>query len=401
VIRFRRAQTPGGSWIGRVAPAALAVAMLAGCGQSGGPKHAVDPRTEVLRFFPADARAVALINTDAQIRDLRALARTASPVPGFASLRRTASRIVAASGLSLRRQIAPLLGNELAIGTGASGHALASLETEDPAGLDAVLAYASRHGGVEPAGRYRHARLFTAHGAALASRDGVLLAASDTPELRRALDVRDGPGDGRLDDHEVKGVLGDLPDQAGVHVWADLGSALDQRLGQRATRRADRLAWPAALGQGGVSFELRHDSATLAFLARTDRADVSDDDLPIAPGETAPPLHRVAAGFDAGLRDPGRTQRFSRRLETAVGNRLPAARRLVGFVARLGRGGAAVTARVPGASGSLAFTGRLRSGVGLLAPRGASPARVPRIVRISGYLSASTDELLGRIEFTR
>ncbi len=376
-----------------------ALLALSGCGGSGGPKRAVDPRVEVLRFYPSDATAVALIDTDAGIAKLRALARAAAFVPGFGAARNEADRIAGASRLGVRR-VAPLLGNELAVGTGAGGTVLA-LSTPDPGPLDGLLGDAVRAGGVAPAGRFHSARLYRARGAALATRDGVLVAAADLDTVRRALAVRDGPSDARLDDDDVNDVLDDLPQAAVVHAWANLETLVDRRLDPAAARRVDRLPWMAALGEGGASFELRGVAATFAFLARTDRGDVSDADLPIAPGETPPPLRRVAVGLGGGLREPPRTDRFRRRLVLAVGDGLPLARQLLAFAAAVGNGGAAVAARVPGASGALVFAGRLRSALALLAPGAAHARTAAPAGRLSGYASASTDELLGRVEFSR
>jgi hypothetical protein len=394
-------------WRKLTALAALAAfSALAGCGTDDGPKRAVDPQSEVLRFYPAGTDVVALVDTDVQLRDLRALSRAASPVPGWPELRRRIDRVLDASGLSVRRQIAPLLGNRLAVGAGtlgdlAEGRPLLALEARDSEQLEAVLGAAAAAGGIDGAGRYRRAALYRAPAAALAARDGVLLAGADLDQLRRALDVRDGDDDARLDDDTVGEILDELPPEPGIHAYLDLGRVLDERLGADAQRRVDRIPWAAALGRAGLSLALRHDSATLAFLARPERGSVEDSDLPIAPGEQPPRLHRVARGLTAGLRGAGQAERFARRTAEAIGREVPATERFEALIATISRGGPATDAQVEGAAGSLALDGGLRDALRAAGVLPATLRRIPPVLDVSGYASATTDELHGRIELSR
>jgi hypothetical protein len=260
---------------------ALIAVTLAGCGTSQ-PKRAVDSRTEVLRFFPADAQAVALLRTDLSSGDQLALERAASGIPIWTKLRARLEQQLAAAGLSfdaLRPALRPDVESpgppELAVGAAsasalAAGRPLVVLATDHADRLYRVVNDAAKAGHLQPGGSYHEARLYRSRLAAFAVRDGVLLTAGGLGQIRAALDIRDGDRYSHLNDGEVEQLLGELPEDAPLEVYANVGTIAETDAATRALTAA--APWIATLGQSAVGVHAISSTVAVDVIAKASEA---------------------------------------------------------------------------------------------------------------------------------
>lgn len=203
--------------------AVLSAAALPACGESE-VKRAVDPRTEVLSFFPEDTPAVVLVKTDPPPSALSALDEALGELPSWREWVQF-QRLVLGIGGVTSTELRPVLGNEVAAGVppGARGALMLALAVDSGDRLERLARRQVNEGEVEPSGTYRSARLYesTAYDftQAAAVRDGVLVVSNETDEVKQAIEVRDGDRDEQLDDGEVKDVLEELPERAPLLIY--------------------------------------------------------------------------------------------------------------------------------------------------------------------------------------
>ena len=269
---------------------ATVLALLPGCGDDPSPgdaepRRTLDPQAEAVRFFGARTRTVVLLRSDMP-RPARELAALAAGYPGPAEVLTEAGSVLAAGGIDPgellrlgRNEEGEAPGTQLAAGLAESpegGRILLVMPTDRPADLDELLASAAAAGPLNPAGEYDNAKLYRAPGAGLATRDGVLVAASTLVEVRRALTIRDGEESRRLDDGEISSALEDVPTRAPIHIVA---------------RRGERLAGIAIRPDGEGGAELRIAADVPEEQADTDEAPhretVEADNLAALLGEGA------------------------------------------------------------------------------------------------------------------
>ena len=120
-------------------------------------------------------------------------------------------------------------GAELAAALAPGARFLFVLPTDRPEDLEDVFATAADDGALREAGEFDDASLYTGPGVAFALRDGVLVAATSLPTLRRAISIRDGDPSRHLDDGAISAALEDVPTRAALHVVARQRRALRRR----------------------------------------------------------------------------------------------------------------------------------------------------------------------------
>jgi hypothetical protein len=250
--------------------AALALA-LAGCGSSG-PKRTVDARAEALRFFPADAPLVALVDTSPTLLPAReALAADVAGLTPWEAIRsqflaRLSTARIPVAGLdSLLRDQGEepadgLPASQLAVGLSpgpglARSKTFVVLVTDRPEAMDQMFAHSVAAGGLRPAGSDDEAHIYSSRDSAFAVRDGVMLAAQTPAELRAAIDLRDGDRDAQLDDGEVKSLLAKLPGDAPLEAYADMAQL--RRRDPAAAALANSEPWTRRLGKAAASVTAR------------------------------------------------------------------------------------------------------------------------------------------------
>ena len=270
----------------------IGVIVLAGCGSSG-PKRTVDARAEALRFFPADAPFVALLDTAPELAPRRAaLASELAGLPLWEKIRSGFRARLDAAGLPVG-SLALLVRSEdpepndglpvsqLAVGLAPgdpSPQVLAVLVTDQPDQMRRLFARSAATGPLQPAGREDEARLYSSPRTFFAVRDGVMLAASDPALLRTAIERRDGKQDDQLDDGKVKSLLGELPQQEPLEAYADLAEL--RRDNPDAAAIAETEPWFRRLGKAAISLGPRPVAPVLDLFSEIESAPGGDDVLP-------------------------------------------------------------------------------------------------------------------------
>src|SRR4051794_14865903 len=249
-----------------------------------------DPRAEALAYAPKASPA--LIGVD-----------TGSPQASLV-LGALVSRV--SGGALTANDISPLLGNEavVALLDPRTGRAQLSMVAKDP---DALRELARR---LKKTGSYKDATVYSGpQGAAVGVKGDTLLAASDEPTIRRALDTRADPRahqtpqtfDRRLAGLSPTADVRTVFDPKRVVVAQRLPGVLNTRWGRSLTNGA------AVLSEGGTGLRL-------PFVLQTDPRRINDRDLPFGTG-VQPPTIRGRAPLLIGVRDLARLIAFLRKAD--------------------------------------------------------------------------------------
>jgi hypothetical protein len=295
-----------------IALAIVLTAAITGCGEST-PKRAVDARTEVVRFFAANAPAVAVLHPE-PVADVVALNRAAEGTPAWTALRGMVLGPLHAAGLG-RTQIARLVRTNQAIeGVDASALALGAATPADLAAHDPLLVLATdqsqllsrllRHsagnGKLRSAGQLHEATLYRSPGYAYAVRDGVLVSGHHLADVRTAIERRDGDSDQQLDEDVVESLFNDLTTQGPLLVFANLDDVRQADPGLRALGR--QAPWTGMLGPSAATAQAAHGSLRIEEFSNATGGGFGSADLPIG---TVPSHFGISASSAAFLIPPG------------------------------------------------------------------------------------------------
>src|SRR3954454_10646708 len=170
--------------------------------------------------------------------------------------------------------ISPLLGNEavVALLDPRTGRSQLSMVAKDP---DALRALARR---LKQTGNYKGATLYTGpQNAAVAIRQDTLLAASDEPTVRRALDTQ-ADANAHVTPQQFDRRL------AGLSTTADVRAVFDPKRVVVAQRIPAVLntRWGRSLTNGAALLQEGWPGLSLPFVLRTDATRINDQDLPFA-----------------------------------------------------------------------------------------------------------------------
>ncbi|MEK6278219.1 MAG: hypothetical protein AABM29_09435 [Actinomycetota bacterium] len=282
--------------LGRLAVALLFAATLAGssaltgCGESDGPKRAVDAHTEALRFYGVDTPVVALLG-NRPAADLASLERAATGLPAWYRLSNSILDPLRAAGIDygeLQRlmrpqdQIEGVRAAALAVGIPTAGpldpsRSLVVLASDQTELLDHLLRLSEDEGRLRATGRLDEARLYANEDAAYAARDGVLVSTPSLAGVRAALQRRDGDSDLQLDEGVVNDLLGDLRTEGPLEIYANLDRVIEADPAAR--ELAALTPWVEALGQAGASASPVDGKLRVEVLATT-REELQPGDLP-------------------------------------------------------------------------------------------------------------------------
>jgi hypothetical protein len=291
---------------------ALGMVAAAGCGE----QEAAGPLDEVLGYLPAGAPFVVAIDTDLEGSQYRALDRIASRFP-FGEQAKDSLRdsIADEEGVEFERDVRPLLGNPFVVGapdarslSGDREEFVGAIQARDQAKLEELVEKSKGREVGDHAGAtiYREA-----DGDTYAVNDDVLVFASDRRLLDSALDTRDG-GDGMTED-DFEQALEELPGEALIRLYADIGGLIDA---DPSARSAQRVEWVNGLRTLGMTGVVREDALDIEYRLRTE--DVSESDLPIAAGDESPGVIRRPGEVAVAIRDLSRIVEFGEAAGRAV-----------------------------------------------------------------------------------
>jgi Protein of unknown function (DUF3352) len=272
----------------------LGLLALAGC---GGGDDSGRPLDSALSVLPKDAPYAVAIDTNVDGDQIKALDELVGKFPFSGQIKESLKRQLEQSGggLSFDDDVKPVLGNPLVVGaaTGRSSDVVAALQAKDKGKLDDLVSSQKPQKTGEASG----ATLYRDGDTVFAVKDDLVVFANDEAQLKSALERADG--DDHLGEDAFDDAMSGLPDSALARVYVDVEALLK---GDPGSADARRVKWIAALRQVGATVTAKDDGIEIDFRARTE-GDLSDEDLPIAPGDEAPPVIKRPGEVGLGLRD--------------------------------------------------------------------------------------------------
>jgi Protein of unknown function (DUF3352) len=290
------------------------VLLVAGCG-GGDSGSALD---STLAYLPKDTSFAAAIDTDTGGDQYKALAALLDKFPFGDQVKAGLLQQFEKSsgGIRYDEDLKPVLGNPLVIGaaepqavTNSSNNAfVVAIKAKDTGALDDLVGKLKlkKDGEASGATLYRDGDTF------VAVKDDMLVSANDESRLKSALEGADG--DDHFDEDRFNTALEDLPDSALVRVYADVQKLMTSDPGGVP---AQRVKWIGALRKLGLTATAKDDSIDIDFRAATE-GDLTDDDLPIAPGEDAPPVIKRRGEVGLGIRDLAHVVRWAESAAQAI-----------------------------------------------------------------------------------
>ena len=286
----------------------LVLLALAGCGGGDDSGSALDSALSVL---PKDTPFAVAVDTNLDGDQLKALDKLVGKFPFSGQIKETLKNGIEDSGggLDFDEDVKPVLGNPLVVGAtsaeaitdDANNNLVAAVKAKDKDKLDDLISKTKPRKTGEVSG----ATLYQESDTTFAVKDDLVVFANDEGQLKSALERVDG--DDHFDEDAFGEGLSGLPDSALMRIYADVEALLKSDPGSADARR---IKWIAALRQLGATVTAKDDALDIDFRARTE-GDLSDDDLPIATGDEAPPVIRRRGEVGLGIRDLAHIVRFA------------------------------------------------------------------------------------------
>lgn len=296
-------------------PLVLLALLIAGCGgdDSG---SALD---SALSYLPEDAPFAVAIDTDVEGDQYKALQALIKKFPFGEQLQDNLRQQLEQSsgGVSFNDDVKPVLGNPFIVGatdaasftedSGASDF-VAAIEAKDKDALDELIDKTKPKKTGEESG----ATLYENDGTVFAVEDDTVVFAGDRQQLTQALERADG--DDHLDEETFNDGLDGLPESALARVYTNVEALLKSDPGSADARR---IKWIKALRTLGATVAAKDEGIEIDFRLRTE-GDLSDEDLPIAPGDASPDVLKRRGEVGFGIRDLAHIVRFAENAGQAV-----------------------------------------------------------------------------------
>ena len=292
----------------------LGLLALAGCGGGDDSGSALD---DALAVLPKDAPFAVAVDTNPDSDQVKALDKLLGKFPFSGQIKEGLKNGIEDSGggLNFDEDVKPVLGNPLVLGavsadgiTGDSNNLVGAVRAKDKDKLDDLISKTKP----EKTGEASGATLYRESDTTFAVKDDLVVFANDNAQLKSALERADG--DDHLDEDTFAEGLSGLPDSALMRIYADVEALLKSDPGSADARR---IKWIAALRELGATVTAKDDSLDIDFRARTE-GDLSDDDLPIASGDEAPPVIKRPGEVGLGVRDLAHIIQFAENAGQAI-----------------------------------------------------------------------------------
>lgn len=294
----------------------LSALLAAGCGGGGDSGSALDA---ALAYLPKDAPFAVAIDTNVDGGQYDALQTLLKKFPFGGQIQQSLRQQLeqSSNGVSWADDIKPVLGNPFVVGvtdaaslTGSSGgnQFVAAIRAKDKDALSNLVDKTKPKKTGEESG----ATIYEENGTVFAVKDDTAIFASDRQQLVAALKRANG-GDHLTADAFNKGLEG-LPQNALARVYTDIEALLKSDPG---TVDARKIKWVDALRTLGLTVAATNSGIDIDFRVRT-QGDLSDADLPIAPGDEAPDVIKQQGEVALGIRDLAHIVRFGENAGQAV-----------------------------------------------------------------------------------
>jgi Protein of unknown function (DUF3352) len=291
----------------------LGVLFAAGCG-SDDSSSALDSE---LAYLPKDAPLAIVLDSDVEGDQYKKLGSLIDKFPFGDQVTGNLLRQFEQSsgGLDFNEDVKPVLGNPVVLGapnaealTGSSNDFVLAAEAKDEGALEDLIDKLNPREVGEASG----ATLYEEGGTLAAVEDDMFVLANDESGLRSALERADG--DDHFDEDSFDEAFEGLPDSALARIYTDVEVLLKS---DRGTVDVRKVKWIGALRTLGVTARARDDAIEMDFHARTE-GELSDEDLPIAPGDEAPPIIEREGEVGLGIRDLAHIVRFGEAAGQAI-----------------------------------------------------------------------------------
>jgi hypothetical protein len=283
----------------------LALLAAAGCGGGG---DSGSPLGEALSVLPKDASVAVAFDTDPDGDQYKTVGKLLDKFPFSDQIKaELLRRFEDSAGVSFDSDVKPVLGNPLVVGTSGSSGMVGAIKAKDKDKLDDLIKQMK----LKKTGEASGASIYSDNDSVLAVKDDLLVFASGETQVRRALERMDGD---HLDEQTFEDGLDGLPDSGLARVYVDAEALLKS---DPSTAGARRVRWIAALREVGATVSAKESSLDIDFRARTD-GDLSDEDLPTAPGDEAPPVIKRPGQVGLGIRDLAHIVQFAENAGQAI-----------------------------------------------------------------------------------
>jgi hypothetical protein len=291
-------------------PLVLLALLLAGCGGGGDSGNALD---SALSYLPKDAPFAVAIDTDLDGSQYTALQDLIKKFPFGGQLQDSLRQQLEQGGnVDFNDDVRPVLGNPLVVGgtgepliTGSSGAGgagfVGAMQAKDKGALDDLIDKTKP----KKAGEESGATVYENSGTVFAVKDDTVIFAGDRQQLTQAL--KRAEGDDHLDEATFNDGLDGLPENALARVYADVEALLK---GDPGAADALKIKWVDALRTLGMTVVAKSNSIDVDFRLRTE-GDLTDSDLPIAPGDQAPDVIKREGEVGLGIRDLAHIVKFA------------------------------------------------------------------------------------------
>lgn len=292
----------------------LGVLFAAGCGGGDDSSSALD---SALAYLPKDTPLAIVLETDVGGDQYMKLGAVIDKFPFgdqiTANLLQQLER--SSGGIDFNQDVKPVLGNPVVIGAPSADAITAdpnmfvlAAKVKDKGALDELIDKLNPRKVGEASG----ATLYEDGGTFVAVEDDMVVYANDESRLKSALERADA--DDHFDEDRFEDALDGLPGNALARIYTDVEALLKNDPG---TADARRVKWIGALRTLGITARARDDAIVVDFRGRTE-GDLSDEDLPIAPGDEAPPIIERSGEIGLGVRDPAHIVRFGEAAGQAI-----------------------------------------------------------------------------------
>jgi hypothetical protein len=296
-----------------VVAVAVAIALF-GCG--GGSSGS--PLDEGLGFLPKDAPFVAAIDTDLEGSQFKNVDRFLKRFPFGSQVKESIKKSIEEDGLDFEKDVKPLLGNPVVVGAAdpravtdrQNENFIAALKVKDEGKLGDFVDREKADKDGEKGGY----KLYKdKQGDSFAVKDDVIVFGGSKAVIEDGIDQHGK--DDSLDEDTFEKSVADLPSDALVRASGDLKSLIES---DPDSRQALKVPWVAALQDFGLAASVEQDRIGVDFKVGTDSGKISDKDLPIASGDSAPKVVEVPGEVNVGLKDPRQVYEFAQRAGQAA-----------------------------------------------------------------------------------
>jgi len=294
---------------------ALSALLVAGCGGGDDSGSALD---SALSYLPKDAPFAVAIDTDLDGDQYTAVQALLKKFPFGGQLEdNLRNQLEGSTDFDFDDDVRPVLGNPLVVGgtgepliTSSSGSpgVVGAIRAKDKGALDDLIDKTNPKKTGEESG----ATLYETDGTVFAVNDDTVIFAGDRQQLTQAL--KRAEGDDHLTEDAFNEGLSGLPESALARVYANLEALLKS---DPSTADARKIKWVDALRTLGVTVVAKDDGIDVDFRMRTE-GDLSDADLPIAPGDEAPDVIKQEGEVGLGIRDLAHIVKFAENAGQAV-----------------------------------------------------------------------------------